>query len=289
MTLDIMMQVNPFPKDSGEPLSQRSQSYIRPEVGLDPAVESMYDMHARLEFQKSEKRDHEMVLHLFVEPLSPPQIDIVLQKIIATDSVKDYLTGLFMTRLIQKSYREGHNDFILTTNDIKIPRLCYRLRADPSNIIKVSIEGIVGDESCENSEYCSFVVKGGCGFHMGVDSSNCTYEIHGDTDFQLGDFSKDCRYHIFGDVGDDCGGHCHRGHYIVEGDAELDIGSDATASIFEIKGRVGRTAGSFATHCTFKTPNTDTYKHLLETVEKNEKNRVILTTKNGKTRKEVTL
>ncbi|MBI4453217.1 hypothetical protein HY636_01085 [Candidatus Woesearchaeota archaeon] len=69
--------------------------------------------------------------------------------------------GLFTAKLIQLSYNDGNNDFVLITKNS--PRIIvyigYNLRGNKERLIKIKIQGDIAD-LCHNSSYCEVDVDG---------------------------------------------------------------------------------------------------------------------------------
>ena len=133
-------------------------------VEKDEAVEKAFAFYGALPSHAFSARGVPDELHLRVlESLSPIQIDQVAQRIIAQMPecyVLDNTTGIYLTQLIQKSYNEGNNDFMLHTKNIPLNCLGFELKGYCMSYLKLSIFGNTGANTLNSSSYVQSVHHG---------------------------------------------------------------------------------------------------------------------------------
>jgi len=130
-----------------------------------------------------------------MEVLKPAQIDKLFQRIIKEmpkEETEYAITGIFLSCLIQNSYDNGNNDFILNTRDVQMTILGYKLKGKRKNKMKITIQGNAGLCFGEESKYCHFNIHGNAERKCGNGSENSTYSIEGSISKFCGDYSKNC-------------------------------------------------------------------------------------------------
>lgn len=218
--------------------------------------------------------------------LEPPKIDSLLQMIIQNDDVRksdeevrNDIVGKYLSKMIQNSHNEGHNDFELNTGDYLIDWLGYKLSGtinhigdkDPhietirltinSNVgdwcgygtgfSKFSIKGNVGDCCGEKVLKSQFSIKGNVAKMCGLGAEKSKFSINGNAGFGCGDSAKYSEFSINGNAGKDCGRKARYSEFSIKRDVGDDCGSGARESQFSIKGNAGDDCGWRAEYSKF--------------------------------------
>jgi len=232
----MKLALNPF---KGKKPGKKAEQEQKIEFELDEKVERVLEQYMQIPFSHYYSiEDHGIntkINSLDYETLRPAQIDTLLQKIIQTapeEQIKNYLTGRFLSKLIQKSYKAGNNNFTLTTKQTEIGSLGSHLAGFMQDIIQVTIQGNAGQG-------------------LGYDSALVTYNIQGNVGYSCGSKSAYCEYNI-------------------EGNAGTCLGLKSGASTYNLQGTVGDKCGDTAYNCFFTTSNIETYKKMVADVKEYE-------------------
>ncbi|GAG50666.1 unnamed protein product, partial [marine sediment metagenome] len=177
MTLEQTLALNPFSKREGkEPEKEK-----KVELEVDETVERIFEGYKKLRDTREYNELKEGTSKL--EVLKPAQIDKLLQWIRSEtprDKVENWITGDFLTGIIQDSYDAGYNDFVLTTADTEINEMGNGLEGTEENPIKLDIKGIAGYRCGDNSKNSEFNIEGNVEGNCGSKSKNSTFNIKGD-------------------------------------------------------------------------------------------------------------
>ena len=250
--------INPLEGEaSKQPELERKVEYI-----IDDAVKSVLEKYAKLAPSPTFGEYQTQIFGLELLVLTPTQINIALQHIIQTTPKEDaesFVTGLFLTRLIQDSYQQGNETFLLNTQDTQISNLAYRLEATN---LKLTIKGNLGYSCGSESKGCSYIFESDAKDNCGFNSRDCTYVIKGNVGYSCGELSKGCSYTVEGDVGYSCGSASLGCSFVIDGNAGFNFGANARDSFYSIKGDFEGGCGWNSERCTFQTSNKQTYKHL---------------------------
>ncbi|MBW3015906.1 hypothetical protein KY330_05785 [Candidatus Woesearchaeota archaeon] len=101
--------------------------------------------------------------------------------------------GVLLSRLIQISYDNGYNNFMVHGID----RLGYYLQGKYRDRIKVHINGNA-EGIGEASHYCDFYVHGSAGYGTGMDALKSRFYIDGDC--WVGSHPRSCRFEVDGSI-----------------------------------------------------------------------------------------
>ena len=237
--------------------------------------------------------------------LTPLQIDIVLQyiiKIADQQKIEHELTGGDLSDLLKKSYRAGHNDFLLHTKDAHLNYLSavgrkntpFVLTIDgnigddcfqEARYVALTVHGIIGNQClrdadhstllahgdtgnylAENTKYTSIEIRGSVGHGCCEKASHAKAIIHANAGFWLGKGSSDSAYVVDGSVGFSTGSKSTRSSYHIGKDAENNFASKSDDCFFHIEGEIRLSSGKEMQDCTFVTANEKTYELLRKTV-----------------------
>ncbi len=116
------------------------------------------------------------------EVLTPREINAFLQ-VTPHYCDRDYTesTGLFISRLIQNSYKAGHNDFLLDTQTLpQIDNLGCYLKGKYNDRISICVIGDVGNSSATKASYLDLTIQGNASYLLGKFSSHTDITVHGD-------------------------------------------------------------------------------------------------------------
>ena len=172
-------------------------------VEKDPFVDKAIELYEHLMFEKDYARSFVLDWENNYQQssmnvvLTPAQIDFVLQRIITAysiDDVEHFVTGEYVSNLIQHSYAAGHNTFTISTKDTKMDYLGSYLKGTSRNKIAITIQGTIGDFFAQKSTWCDIVVHGDVADFCGHYSQYCDYFIHGDVAEQYGALSERCTH-----------------------------------------------------------------------------------------------
>jgi|SRR3989344_4448374 len=120
------------------------------------------------------------------------------------DPSKTYLVGAILSGLVQRSYEEGHNNFIIPCEGTRISSAstyagactCVECTQKNRGVLKVVYKGNVGDWFAWGSHGCDLTVEG----DVGTDA--CSY-------------IQDCNVTILGNVGDRFGMDARNSEFTV--------------------------------------------------------------------------
>lgn len=182
--------------------------------------------------------------------LSPAEINLFLQETIPFEESEDYeATGIFVTRLIQSSYNAGHNDFKLTTTNLKkLNRVGAFLEGKEGNPLILSIDGDVGEKCCLEARNVNFTIYGNLEAEFAEQSVQSSFTIHGDAENDLCSSSQYTSLEIFGYAGV-CGMFAEHSTFKIHGNASMATASGAKWSTFDIDGDVFDEVGYEAKNC----------------------------------------
>jgi len=236
-------QINPFEK---KPKGKTPDELAEVELETDDTIDRTLKVYQRLDFLKNADREPYGIPTLELEILTSSQINLFLQKIIAVTPMEEVnagRTGDFLTKLIQDSYNNAHNSFVLDTQDAQIGDLGYGLKGKEDNTLEVTIKGSVGEYFGWESKQSIFTIKGNVRDNCASHSEKSTFNIEGYAGDQLGKSSQHSSFHIKGDVGEWCGSQSEYSSFTIEGNFQI-------------------CCGWMSEHSTFQSSNKETYKKL---------------------------
>ena len=202
-TLDTL--VNPF----GDLKSESPDNINKANVETDPALEHALKTYFSMSFPRTSdvfKEDlPEKVMNDYISPLelnvlTPMQISLFVQRLKKQATGWQYfheLTGYFISRLIQDSYENGHNNFVLNVGDSEIYNL-IRLQGTEENPLKLKIVGDAGSWFGYQSKHCEYDIDGDVGENCGNESRNSIYRIKGNINTDSAEFARECIFEIEG-------------------------------------------------------------------------------------------
>ena len=240
--------MNPFEdlKESKKPDRKVEVEIVRDEL-VDAVVEG-FSLFGRFDgdvnsFDKVKSFKDSKKESLESKVLNPIQFDTVLKRLICKCGSSDYWNdlsnknmnitlSLYLTLLLENSYKNGHNNFVLSTGETKLNYLLIGSEFDDENPLIISeIKGNVGDEFAWSATKVSVgEIKGSVG----------DWFAYGATKVSVGK--------IKGSVG----------YGFARNAREVSVG--------EIKGSVGNWFAYGATNSTFKTYKPELYEKLLKIV-----------------------
>jgi len=250
-TLERKVELNPFDnqKSQNEPEKEAKVEFENDEL-VEKTLKQYRTLKNELSWIKKEKQIKKQKL----ETLKPAQINNLLLQIIREtpkQKTEDEQTGLFLSKLIQKSYQAGNNDFILNTQDLQIHCLGKKLVGKKERPIQITIQGNTGDSCGYESKNSIFNIKGNTGLTCGGESKNSTYNIEGKTKGWFGCKSKNSYFNLQGDTGENCGAESKNSTYNIMGNATTDLGKDSKHCRFDVKGNTASWCGESSIKNTF--------------------------------------
>ncbi len=151
-------------------------------VDEDCLATLLAEYHTLIELEGETLEHHEFVQGEYCDfptaVLQPGEINEFLQysKKIASDELYVFGIGLFISRLIQNSYRGGHNNFELDQNGLpQINYLAAHLLGKEDDPINVEIKGDTGHSCGMESKHCNYLIEGDSKGDAGYDSKNCIF------------------------------------------------------------------------------------------------------------------
>ncbi len=246
---------------------------IKKENGIDGIIDSFTQKQLEQTYEVNEDNKLKTLLTRFeknltqedlstCEPsseiLTPKEIDTFLQstKIFEERDYYEILLIPTLNKLIQTSYQNKHNSFILNMgfNYIILEELCSNLRGEKTNSLQITINGYVGERFGENSRYL----------------------------FAKGEFAEDNLGHssehssfTFDKAGQNCGHSSKYSHFEIN-EVDALLGEKSNSSTFVIHNSwEGFGAYNFTDYdvrqCTFKTPNREVLRKFMALIPEGNK------------------
>jgi hypothetical protein len=181
--------------------------------------------------------------------LTPPQINSFMHMLAVRPKIKrEYDRGLFITRLVHSSYRAGHNDFLLSLSGLSISGMMKHLTGDPSNPIKMTVQGLFDGDFARSAKNCHFTILDGIDGSLGRGAINSKFDVQGHIKYRLGRGAVKSEFVVKGNVGS-CGDYSRDCSYDITGYASS-CGEGASYSTYRIGGRVDA-CGVGAQYCEY--------------------------------------
>jgi len=256
----MKLALNPF---EGKKPGRKAEQEQKIEFELDEKVERVLG-HYRLEITQGLGRSTQN--WSIYETLKPVQIDMLLQRMIKETPKKHLELSVFLSKIIQNSYKKGYNNFTLTTKETELKMIGSRLRGMQENPIQITIRGNPGTNLGWKSENCEYNIQS-AEYSCGAESENCTYNIKGNAGYNCGANSANSTYNITGSVGHDCGSNSVDCTYNITGSAGHECGVISENCTYNMQGNIGDKCGFLSVNCAFVTPNKETYEKMLKDVE----------------------
>lgn len=229
--------VNPFNDlQSGSP-----DRIIKPTFEQDDKVNAALDFYLNeaISSYDGEKtcNDAKSCISQFKLVLTPSQINLALQKILATEQFlklptwHDATASLFLKKLVQDSYDKlGFDSFSFDSGDFALDTLFFELKAKKEKPMTINLNGNAGMLFANNSEYCRYYIRGSVGRQCGGDS-----------------FGSE--FYIRNNVGENCGHEAENSLFNIEGDAGKCIAMGSMDCQFSVAGNTGHVCGMDAKGC----------------------------------------
>ena len=140
--------------------------------------------------------------------LTPEQISIV-SSYLFENKVETYYEGTYLSKCIQQSYRKGHNEFHLYTNDSQPSYISYGLEGKQGKKLSLRIHGSIGSYFGSDSQDIDATIDGNVLHNLGSKSKRSSFIVDGDAALFVGTDSKKSKFTIKGDTGDFIAGHAN--------------------------------------------------------------------------------
>ena len=161
---------------------------------------------------------------LYLEPKEIEHIALIISSN-SNYRLYDSTIGVYLKKLIENSYRKGHNDFNLYFPDgLTINKFGQQLMGELSNPIKITINGDLGDSSFYNSSNLFVLINGNVGVDVAGSVKKSNMIINGNVDDSFGSNSRDLKTKITGNVGPSFGFASYRLTAKIGGNLSSDFG-----------------------------------------------------------------
>ncbi|HIH24552.1 TPA: hypothetical protein HA251_05960 [Candidatus Woesearchaeota archaeon] len=167
-------------------INEDAEREQRVSVPLDESVERALQIYRNVDYEDNKYAMHDYIRskyqELFLPLLSPAQIDIVLHKIIAQtpkEKLFDGMTGDYFSELVKRSYNEGNNNFVLTTNDTSIDNLPTRISGTKNTPLHILVSGNLGRFAAKKTQYIDLIVRGDIGHFFCCDAEHSVFTLYG--------------------------------------------------------------------------------------------------------------
>jgi len=220
-TLEVL--VNPF----GKLESESPDNITTPNFGKDELLERVWNYFHSFDGKTiyyGEDPHYYSPLMRHVSPLNldfiltPAQISVFFEQLKNLPRQmlhKNVYAGLFVSRLINNSYQNENNHFVIDTGDKFTSNLVVGLNGEKDNPLEITINGFGGDYLGQESKNSIIRVKGSVDNQCGGFCDNLNVTVEGNAGGFFGYNSKNSFFEIFGDVGDVFGSDAEKSTFIV--------------------------------------------------------------------------
>jgi len=176
------------------------ETIVREEVQNDPLLEEALQLYQQEKEHIAkingwwEKKAY--AFQLPVPTLSPTEIALFCQNEEQHDAFSYYLNSL-----IQKSYKEGNNNFTLTFN-IPHDDLLSQVQGTKEQPLKITINSNTKDYCAYESKHLNLTINGNTGNNCAYGSEHLNLTINGNTGENSGLLSKNTTITINGTIGE---------------------------------------------------------------------------------------
>ncbi len=229
--------------------------------------------------------------------LTPEEINIFAQVLVRFEEPK--YAGAMITRLIQRSYNAGHNDFQIDVRAFTedLGDLCSDLRGTKRKPVIVTVNGNLYIQVGDSANHISLTINGNVGDLLGVGAKHSIFTLNGSAKDVLGEYSINCTYTVQGKTGDAAGKSAHNSTFHFHGPVGKYLGYEGEGLTFHLHDRWGEGIAQqdpdeiatlhTARFCKFIVYNKKQFGKLKRELPDLEGNKVILMGKNGRVLKEV--
>ncbi len=227
------MAIDPF---KGKKFERRSQSTL----DIDPK-DDLVD-RVLMDFNKDPKLGHTDNLPI----LTPYQIQTIFQKFIGKKMEFD--SSHLMNRLMQTSFNNGYNGFILDTGDFPFDNLCQYLEGTSKRKMQVRVLGSAGIFFGYQSKYMDTRIEGSAGINLYENVEHCSIRIGHD-------------------IGKACAHNAFNSYIEINGSVQTPFGIMARSCTFELNSLrddpfLESNTNLYPRSCAFLTRNRDTAQQL---------------------------
>ncbi len=115
--------------------------------------------------------------------------------------------GIYLLKLIQASYDQGHNGFEINTSKTNnfFFNNSIRLRGRPDRLLQITITGTLPNFDFIQFSYCDVKVFGDAGRRFGYKSKHSRHFVNGNASRFCGDLAEDSEFTVVGSIGSGCG------------------------------------------------------------------------------------
>jgi len=292
---------------------QTLEAIVNPFKGLESEspdnvkkVELIQDENVRIALEKYDEALHEFKSRINeptfsslmitagqkVPPLTPAQIDHVLQIISASRETPMLIFEDYVEWRLYHSYKAGHRKFVLNFRDY----LPYKIHLDAVEdgatiVVNGNSPTAWWSDIGQGSKNVTYIINGKVGRDIGSDTARCTFFANSDIDEcgkhsglgkfyikgninELGNSSEESKFSVIGNV-KNCGINARHSEFLIKGSCDY-IGNYAENCKFIVKGGVLLRLGDElkSKNCTYVVYNEEAKKRLDECLDGS--NKVIL-------------
>ena len=199
---------------------------MREEVQQDPLLETalkLYEKEKENIIKKYVWLDRTAYTFKIQTPaLSPTQIALFCQ-----NEEQNEAFSLYLNSLIQKSYKEGNNNFTLAFNTPH-DGLLYRVQGTKEQPINITINGNTKDNCAQASEDLNLTINGNTKNNCAENSSHANITINGNTEDFCAYQSKYINLTINGNTGNICAEWSEHAKITINGTIGRDLSHNPT-------------------------------------------------------------
>ena len=241
----LELLVNPF----GNLESEEPDDVQTPQFETDDAVEKAYNHYISLR-KRIWIYDRMWIYERIVPVLSPSQINIFFRRF-DEDEIGRINFAVYSARLIQESYDNGHNNFLIDVGDAEMTHFLQSAHGTLENPLKLTFCGNLEKYFASSARYFEAHVKGNAGESCGSDSNNCVFNIEGNAPANCGYHAENSVFNITGDASANCGAFSKKCNFNISGSSNDGLGEKAIDSKFKVAGDGGSGCGKSAEGCEF--------------------------------------
>ncbi len=192
--------------------------------GIWPATKALLDAyekclgsglasHGRWTSESETEKCLEQITNTGVDEIQPKIISQFAQSVIAYDGENNFCnaTGFFLNALIQKSYKQGNNNFKLDLRQAKpINYLGDKFFGKKRRRLRVSVIGNLGDYCWDNSIYCTTKIQGNVADSFARKVGFSRFSITGGLKNECFAQAYNSKIEIGGETGTYCGNYADR-------------------------------------------------------------------------------
>lgn len=161
-------------------------------------------------------------------------------------------TGLFLSALVQASYKKGYNNFEIDLRHIKkTSYVCSKIIGGKKRPLEIILLGNIGKNSLQGLYYANVSVNGSLDWHSLGGAEHCEVNIIGNVKGEIAGGVKNCKVNLAGSADQNFGKNALHSAFYIKGNVDS-CGWEAEHSFFEIEGKIKDFCGYKASNSQFK-------------------------------------